>query len=115
MKYLFILLMLASNLALADECVVRSATRVDDKESVSVESVTICAEGQTVNNHVRIGDTILENEVGKSKVTKYFTHQNARCRMFTERYAVERVLRVYHGVICQTDDKGPNWIVVDKW
>lgn len=115
MKYLFILLMFASNLVLADDCVVRSATRIDDKAQISAESVTICSEGQSVNNHVRIGDTILENEVGKSKVTKYFSHQNSRCRMFTERYVVERVLRVYHGVICQTDDKGLNWIVVDKW
>jgi hypothetical protein len=79
------------------------------------ESVTVCAEGSGKPKKVSIGDSILENEVGRSKVDKYFKHKGTKCRMFEERYAQDRHLRVYYGVICQTDDSGTNWIVVDKW
>lgn len=79
------------------------------------ESITVCQEGGQLNRKIRIGDTILENEVGKSKITKYFTYRNSRCRMFTERNAVQNELRVYNGVICQVDNSNTDWIVVDKW
>ena len=79
------------------------------------EAVTVCKEGTSAPPKIKIGDTILESEVGKSKIEKYFTHKNARCRMFTERYNEDRDLKVYHGVICQIDNSDTNWIVVDKW
>lgn len=79
------------------------------------EAVTVCKEGNELPSKVKIGDTILESEVGKSKINKYFTHNNTRCRMFTERMSVNRELRVYHGVICQIDKSDTNWLVVDKW
>ena len=81
----------------------------------STESVTVCKEGVDTIGKLKIGDIILETEVGKSKVEKYFTHQNARCRMFKQVYGENRELKVYYGVICQTDNLGANWIVLDKW
>ena len=79
------------------------------------ESVTVCTDGQKLNRKIKIGDSILENEVGRvSEVNaKYFKHKNSKCRLFRERYNDRGQLQVYHGVICQTDDE--NWTVVDKW
>jgi hypothetical protein len=81
----------------------------------STEAVTICKEGTTTIQKIKKGDHILETEVGKSKIDKYFTHNNARCRMFTERNDFKGTLAVYHGVICQIDNSNTNWLVVDKW
>jgi hypothetical protein len=79
------------------------------------EAVTVCKEGTAPERKIKIGDTILESEVGKSKVDIYFNYQNTRCRLFQETYSERRELKVYYGVICQTDNSGANWIVVDKW
>ena len=79
------------------------------------EAVTICKEGTATLQKIKKGDHILENEVGRSKMDKYFTYQNTRCRMFTERTSDKGELRVYHGVICQIDKGDTNWLVVDKW
>ena len=82
----------------------------------STEAVTICKEGTTTIQKIKKGDHILESEVGKSKIDKYFTYNNARCRMFTERNEFKGELAVYHGVICQIDNSDTNWmVVVDKW
>ena len=81
----------------------------------NAEAVTICKEGTTTIQKIKKGDHILETEVGKSKITKYFTYNNARCRMFTEREDFKGNLAVYHGVICQIDKSDTNWLVVDKW
>lgn len=81
----------------------------------NTESVTVCSEGQKVNHKTKIGDVILENEVGPARVTKYFNYQNSRCRLFSEHLEVKGELRVYYGVICQLDNSAANWIVVDKW
>ena len=81
----------------------------------STESVTVCQEGKATLQKIKKGDHILENEVGRSKVSKYFEYQNTRCRMFTERTSDNGQLRVYHGVICQIDKSDTNWLVVDKW
>jgi hypothetical protein len=178
MKYLILLVLLLSNLVLADECKMRSAsqlaterevgpitnlektksygkcvvnfditvdgktyhlteteTGMEQEESLcyyarqrarknllldlggkfSTEAVTICKEGTTTIQKIKKGDHILESEVGKSKIDKYFTHNNARCRMFTERNEFKGELAVYHGVICQIDNSDTNWMVVDKW
>ena len=81
----------------------------------STEAVTVCKEGTTTIQRIKKGDRILETEVGKSKIDKYFIHNNARCRMFTERNEFKGTLAVYHGVICQIDNSDTNWLVVDKW
>jgi len=79
------------------------------------EAITACREGEIAPMKIKIGDTILETEVGPSKMNKYFNYQNNRCRMFSEHMVVDRQLRVYHGVICQVDNSNTNWLVVDKW
>lgn len=79
------------------------------------EAVTVCSDGKPVNRKIKIGDVILETEVGNSKLSNYFEVNNRRCRFFTERYDQNRKLQVYHGVICQTDRLGANWLVIDKW
>lgn len=79
------------------------------------ESVTVCREGGQVNQKIQIGDTILESEVGKSKINKYFEYRGNRCRMFTDHNLVSGGLREYHGVICQHDKSATNWVVIDKW
>jgi hypothetical protein len=178
MKYLIVLAMLCSSIALADECKVRSASQLSNERAVgpitdlvkvktygkcvvtfnitvdgvthrlqetetgmeqeeslcyyarqrarknllldlggqfSTEAVTVCKEGTTRIQKIKKGDHILETEVGKSKIDKYFTYNNARCRMFTERNEFKGTLAVYHGVICQIDNSATNWLVVDKW
>jgi len=114
MKWLAIILALLAQTAWA-ECKVKSATYQKDG-IMSNESVTVCQNGQVPNTKIKIGDTVLETEVGPSNVkVGYFTHNNAQCRLFTEREGKNNKLRVYHGVICQVDNSPNNWIVVDKW
>lgn len=114
MKKFVYLLLLVSLTALADECKVTTVT-IERNGKVESETATVCKEGQPIDTKIRIGDTILESEVGRSKMDKYFTYRNSRCRMFTEHMAKDKLLRVYHGVICQIDNSETNWIVIDKW
>ena len=79
------------------------------------EAVTSCNEGTTPPTKLRIGDTILANEVGPSPIKKTFRYKGAVCRMFQEHYTVDRELRTYNGVICQIDNSDTNWLIVDKW
>ena len=79
------------------------------------EAVTICSEGDAALHKLRIGDLILENEVGRIESEGYFQYRNSICRLFVERRGINRKLMVYHGVICKTDEVGLNWIVVDRW
>jgi len=79
------------------------------------ESITVCSDGQKPNRKIKVGDVILENEVSRSKVDKYFTHKSSKCRMFVDRNSVNGELKTYNGVICQIDNTGTNWLVVDKW
>jgi hypothetical protein len=79
------------------------------------DSVTVCQTNKPIERRIRIGDTILESEVGTSSVTKSFKHKGALCRMFTERLSVDGKLKVYNGVICQVDNSTTDWLVVDKW
>lgn len=78
------------------------------------EAVTSCNEG-AVPTKLKIGDTILETEVGPSPIKKKFKYKGATCRMFQEHYTVDRELRTYNGVICQIDNSDTNWLIVDKW
>lgn len=84
--------------------------------SFETEAVTVCKEDDTdLADNIRVGDTILESEVGRSKMNEYFDYHNTKCRLFTQRISKDRQLRVYNGVICQIDNSDTNWIVVDKW
>lgn len=115
MKRLLLTLLFICNTALADDnCKITTVT-IERNGQVETETATICKEGQDVNDTVKVGDIILENEVGRSRVAKYFTFRNARCRMFTEHHVVNKQLHDHYGVICQTEKNSPQWIVVDKW
>ncbi len=77
------------------------------------ESIVTCKQGQLRNRPVKIGDEVLEAELGKvDEHPKYFRYKHATCRMFREKYN-SGVLRISHGVICQADNQ--LWTVVDKW
>lgn len=112
---IFAFLILASNLAVAADC--RIATVTIEKNGIaSTETATTCKEGgEITQGPVKVGDVILEAEVPMSKVTKYFNYQNARCRMYQETFPINKKVKIYHGVICETNANGVNWIVVDRW
>lgn len=77
------------------------------------ESITVCKDKGTPKFKVlRIGDEILETEVGRVDNSKYFKYNGTTCRRFRERYN-DGKLRVNTGVICQADNGF--WTVVDKW
>lgn len=81
---------------------------------ISADATMVCSEGKPVKERkYKIGDRILESEVGRSKIEKYFTYDNSRCRMFTQRVEVNKDTRVYNGVICQANQN--EWTIVDKW
>jgi len=81
------------------------------------EAITVCKEGESKIEKIKIGDTILENEVGMIPEIspKYFKYRNSQCRLFREKIVSKGELRVNHGVICQIDSKTTNWLVMDKW
>ncbi len=79
------------------------------------EATTVCGDGANKIQKIRKGDVVLESEVGPSAISKYFKHNNSRCRLFSNHIERNRNLAVYYGVICQLDTNGPNWIVVDIW
>ena len=115
MKYSLIAGLFVSQIALADNCKVTSAS-VERDGKFQKESITVCKEGVLEFPKLKIGDTILENEVGLSNVDAgYFKHNNAICRLFTDRVTQKGRLRVYHGVICQVDNSDTNWLIVDRW
>lgn len=77
------------------------------------QSITTCREGKPRNRPVKVGDEVLETELARVPEKKqYFKYNNATCRLFREKYN-NGVLRVSHGVICETDNQ--LWTVVDKW
>jgi hypothetical protein len=78
------------------------------------ESITVCNEGKPVQfRPVKIGDLVMDNELGRMDRGQNFKYRNSNCRLFREKYEKDRIFRVTHGVICQTDHQ--EWIVVDKW
>ena len=79
------------------------------------ESITVCTDSDFKPTKLKIGDIILESEVGKSKNSKYWKWQGARCRMFQNRSTVDGRPRLYSGVICESDNSETNWLVVDLW
>lgn len=114
-KLILIIALLSTNAWAGDDCRVTSATAEIDG-SFKTETITVCKEGNPVAQKIKIGDTVLETEMGKSNVrVGYFKHQNSTCRLFSERLTEKGKLRVNHGVICQIDNSPTNWLVVDKW
>lgn len=81
---------------------------------VEAETITVCKSNQNARTRpAKVGDEVLETELGYVPEKKYyFKYNNATCRLFREKYN-NGVLRVNHGVMCQTDNK--LWTVVDKW
>jgi hypothetical protein len=114
MKKILLPLLFIVNTAFADECKITTVV-IERDGQVNTESATVCKENGRVVHKLSIGDQILEDEVGRSKIDKYFTYNNNRCRMFTENVPLNKKLRVYHGVICQVDATTATWMVVDKW
>lgn len=114
MKKLMLALVFISQLALAEDCIVKTASRDSDGELDS-QTIVVCDSRGNIKKNVQVGDLVLEPELGKSPVTKYFTYRNAKCRMFTDRFAVSGELKIYHGVVCQVDNNPEDWIVVSKW
>jgi hypothetical protein len=78
------------------------------------ESIVVCKDGKTPKfKPVKIGDEVMESELGRVPETKgYFKYNGAVCRLFREKYN-NGMLRVNNGVMCQTDNQ--LWTVVDKW
>jgi len=117
MKYFTILVLVAGlgycSASHADECKTTKVT-IERNGKVESETATICKEGDPIDTKVHVGDTILESEVSKTNLDKYFTYHNTKCRIFSEHTVLNKELRDYYGVICQINN-GDNWIVVDKW
>jgi hypothetical protein len=79
------------------------------------EAKMVCNDGEPVKTSIKIGDTILENEVGMNdRLNFYWPYKKyGKCRIFKERYVRNKEPVEYHGVICQKTES--DWIVVDKW
>ena len=79
------------------------------------EANMVCNDGDKVAGPIKIGDSILENEVGMNQRLNFYWpyKQYSKCRVFKERYVRNKVQVEYNGVICQKSDS--DWLVVDKW
>jgi hypothetical protein len=119
MKNIFAVILLVVSHSVWAGCVVQSVTQVvsneSGPESSKQESIIKCSEGNVPEfRPVKIGDLVAETELSEiPKMNFYFSHKNSQCRLFREHYRQKKILRVTHGVICQTGNQG--WIVVDKW
>lgn len=114
MKNLLILLFFVSQIAVAGDCKVTTVT-IEKNGKVEAETRTVCKEGTAPDPKIKIGDIVLESEVGVSKIDNYFTYRRQRCRIFEDQGIFQKQVRDYYGVICQIEKDSSNWIVVDKW
>lgn len=114
MKKLILVMAILCSSAYAQNCIVKSAAQENDGD-LSSQTIVVCDSRGLPKKNVKVGDLVLEDEMGKGPVTKYFTYNHTRCRMFMDRMAISGELRVYHGVICQIDNSHEDWIVVSKW
>ena len=114
MKNLLILLFFVSQIAVAGDCKVTTVT-IEKNGKVEAETRTVCKEGTAPDPKIKIGDIVLESEVGVSKIDNYFTYHRQRCRIFEDQGIFQKQVRDYYGVICQMEKDSSNWIVVDKW
>jgi hypothetical protein len=102
------------------ECQSRMSVTLDkDDETVSSNALTVCGKTNPLEQEpkVQIGETVFETDLPKVNEIQpvYFKHRHSTCRLFRERYMLNNVLEVNHGVICQTDPNMDTWSVVDKW
>jgi hypothetical protein len=78
------------------------------------ESITVCNEGKSVQfRPAKVGDLVMDNEMGRLDRGQNFKYRNSDCRLFREKYEKNKIFRVTHGVMCKTDHQ--EWIIVDKW
>jgi hypothetical protein len=114
MKKLLLLIALIGNNALASNCKVTTVT-IENNGVVQAETATVCKDSEMISDRIRKGDIILESEVSKSIMDKYFTYKKQQCRFFVEDVAVKGVIKEFHGVICRVPNSTTNWLVMDKW
>lgn len=83
---------------------------------ISAESTMVCKEGVIPKKAIyKIGESVMESQMPKSKVDKYFTYNGQRCRLFQQSLEKNRETRTYYGVICQSKNDSDKWTIVDKW
>lgn len=101
------------------DCQSRVSVTVDGDAEVSANTLTVCGQRSLLEEQpkVKIGETIFETDLQPvSEIQpKYFKHRHSTCRLFRERYMLNNVLEVNHGVVCQTDPNMDTWQVLDKW
>jgi hypothetical protein len=102
------------------DCQSRMSVTLDkDDETVSANTLTVCGKTNPLEEEpkVKIGETVFETDLPKVNEIQpvYFKHRHSTCRLFRERYMMNNVLEVNHGVVCQTDPNMDTWSVVDKW
>jgi len=101
------------------ECQSRVSVTVENENEVSANTLTVCGQRSLLEEQPKlaIGENVFETDVQKVSEIKptYFKHRHSKCRLFRERYMLNNVLQVNHGVICQTDPNMDTWSVVDKW
>jgi hypothetical protein len=112
-KFIWLLVFLSFSV-LADDCKVTTVT-IERNGQIQKDSATICTEGGIIRPKMKIGDIIMESEVGESRIKKYFMYNNNRCRLFQEETVINHKIRNYYGVICQADSTGNDWLIVDIW
>lgn len=79
------------------------------------EQHATCKEGTAVATKLKVGDSIMENEVRRHKMDKEFKYQGRICRLFVDQYDFMNDTRTYNGVICRVQNSGIMWQIVDKW
>lgn len=83
---------------------------------ISAESTMVCKEGRMPKLiDYRVGDTVLESQMPRAKVDKYFAYNGQRCRLYQQSIERNRETRNYFGVICQSNSDPNKWSIVDKW
>lgn len=101
------------------ECQSRVSVTVEGEAQVSSNTLTVCGQRSLLEEQpkLKIGENVFETDVQKVPEINltYFKHRHSKCRLFRERYMLNNVLQVNHGVICQTDPNMDTWSVVDKW
>lgn len=108
-----------SEVVQSGECQSRVSVTVEGESEVSANTLTVCGQRSLLEEQpkLKIGENVFETDVQQVPEIKptYFKHRHSKCRLFRERYMLNNVLQVNHGVICQTDPNMDTWSVVDKW
>jgi hypothetical protein len=101
------------------DCQSRMSIALEGEETVSSNALTVCGKTNPLEEEpkVKIGETVFETDLHQVPEIQpiYFKHRHSKCRLFRERYMLNNVLQVNHGVVCQTDPNMDTWSVVDKW